>query len=89
MVVLISKIDKDLAKKVVKGLGIKNPKADKILNHSYPADADPKDYQPTAADPQPAQSKALSMENTAKDSIKSRKIAILAANASMIKHWMR
>ena len=75
---LLTKINKDMAKKVADGLGIKNPKPDKNMNHSYPADANPNDYQPTDANPNPESSPALSMANTRKDSIKSRMIAFLA-----------
>lgn len=77
---LLTKINKDMAKKVADGLGIKNPKPDKIMNHSYPADANPNDYQPMDANPDPKSSPALSMANTPKDSIKSRMIAFLAAD---------
>ena len=77
---LLTKINTNLANRVAKGLGIENPKPDKIMNHSYPADADPKDYQPTDANPNPEKSPALSMANTAKDSVKSRMVAILAAD---------
>jgi catalase len=45
-----------------------------------PADADPKSYQSKEADPDIQSSAALSMENTVKNTIKSRQIAILAAD---------
>ncbi len=77
---LITKINKDLAKLVADRLGIKNPKPDKIMNHSYPADANPNDYQPMDANPDPKSSPAVSMANTRKDSIKSRMIAFFAAD---------
>lgn len=77
---LLTKIDKSLAERVAAGLGIKNLKPDSITNHSYPADADPRSYQSSDADPDIPSSAALSMENTVKNTIKSRQIAILAAD---------
>jgi catalase len=77
---LLTKIDKSLAERVAKGLGIKIPKGGAITNHSVPADADPKSYQSKEADPDIQSSAALSMENTVKNTIKSRQIAILAAD---------
>lgn len=80
MVSLLTKIDKSLAERVAAGLGLKIQKPDAITNHSYPADADPKSYQSIEADPDIPKSEALSMENTVKDTIQSRQIAILAAD---------
>ena len=50
------------------------------MNHSIPADGNLGKFQPKMVDQGLEQSAALSMANTKKDSIKSRKIAILAAN---------
>jgi catalase len=80
VVSLLTKVDRSLAEKVAAGLGFKTPKPDDITNHSYPADADPKSYQSTAADPDIAKSEALSMENTVKNTIRSRQVALLAAD---------
>jgi catalase len=80
MVGLLTKVNMSLAERVADGLGIKVPKPGSITNHSYPADADPKAYQSTDASPDIPSSNALSMQNTVKDTIKSRKIAILAAD---------
>jgi catalase len=74
-------IDKTLAKSVAMNLGIKTiPKLTGSLNKSVPADGNPKDFQPIQKEPEIPSSAALSMANTPKDSIKTRKIAFLVAN---------
>ncbi len=77
---LLSHIDKSLAKRVADGLGFAVPaKVDGPLNQSIPADGDPKDFQPRGykeLKPSPA----LSMANTMKGSIATRKIALLMAD---------
>ncbi len=80
MVGLLTKVNKSLAERVAKGLGIEVPKPGAITNHSFPADVDPKEYQSIEADPDIPAAASLSMENTVKDTIKSRQIAILAAD---------
>ena len=55
-------------------------KLDKPLNMSVPADADVKRFQPKAVKKPIGHSPALSMANTVKESIKTRKVAILAAD---------
>ena len=60
-------------------LGMDVPKPKEPLNHNFGADANEKDYQDHPARQTIEKSEALSMANTIKDSIKSRKIAILAA----------
>jgi len=77
---LLSKINKSLAGRVAEGLGFDVPKPGEITNHSFPADADPKSYQSIEADPDISSSPAVSMENTVKNTIKTRQIAILAAD---------
>ncbi len=77
---LLTKINKSLAEQVAAGLGFDVPKTGEITNHSFPADVDPKTYQSIDADPDIPSSPAVSMENTVKNSIKSRQIAILAAD---------
>ncbi|HUR30923.1 MAG TPA: catalase [Saprospiraceae bacterium] len=80
MVGLLTQVDKTLAAKVARGLGIPVPKApEQPMNHSIPADGDPKKFQPRrkiAMDVSPA----LSMANTVKNTISTRQIAILAAD---------
>ncbi len=80
MVGLLTFINKDLAKKVGDNLGIKPAKPQSPVNHSFPADANPDDYQSKEIEMSLKKSEALSMANTVKDSIKSRQIAFLIAN---------
>jgi catalase len=80
MVFMLSQVDRSLAEQVAHELGIPVPaKIDGPLNKSMPADANPKDFQPTRAKAM-APSPALSMANTPKDTIKTRKIAALVAD---------
>lgn len=72
-------VDSDLAKQVAAGLGIPVPKPEQPINHSIPADGNPKNFQSVIADPPVEKSKALSMENTIKKS-ETRKVAILATD---------
>jgi catalase len=81
MVGLLAHVDETLANRVAEGLGLSIPtKLDKPLNMSVPADGDVKQFQPQPAKKSLTQSAALSMTNTVKDSVKTRKIAILAAD---------
>jgi catalase len=81
MVYVLSQVDKTLASRVAEGLGISVPtKIDGPLNLNVPADASPKSYQPKRVNQEVGNSPALSMANTVKDSIKTRKIAVLAAD---------
>ncbi|KAA6438470.1 catalase [Dyadobacter flavalbus] len=81
MLGILSLIDKSLASGVGYALGLTVPQQpEQPINHSYPADADPKDYQPVITEGKLTASAALSMANTPKDSIKTRKIAFLAAD---------
>ncbi len=81
MLFLLDRINANLALKVAAGLGAEVP--EKIagpLNLSFPAGADPKDYQPAPAR-KPAQlSPALSMAGKPKKGIKTRQVAFLAAD---------
>jgi catalase len=78
---MLTQVDKTLASKVAEGLGIPLPKAlEQTLNQSIPADGDPKKFQPVKVRPSLQISKALSMANTIKNTIKTRRIAILAAD---------
>lgn len=81
MIGILSLVDKGLAAEVAFALGLKVPQEpEKPINHSLPADADPKDYEPIQVEGKVKVSPALSMKNTIKDSIQSRKVAILAAD---------
>lgn len=81
MVGILTRVDKTLAARVADGLGIPVPDQPlSPINHSIPADGNEEDYQPLDIKQSIEKSDALSMLNTIKDSIKTRKIAILAAN---------
>lgn len=82
MIGILTQVDRDLAAQVAHGLGLEVPAApERPINHSVPADADRESYEPfPPRDPVPETSSALSMANTVKDSIRTRKIAILAAD---------
>jgi len=81
LVGILAHVDETLAQRVAQGLGIGVPsKLDKPLNMSVPADMDVKRLQPKPVTKPIAPSPALSMANTAKDSIKTRQVAILAAD---------
>jgi catalase len=80
MVNLLTQVDKLLADEVAAALGLVAGKPEQPMNHSVPADANPKDYQPRKVKASIEASAALSMANTAKNSIQTRKIALLAAD---------
>jgi len=81
MLGLLNHVDKGLAATVAYALGLHVPVIPlEELNGSVPADADPADYSPEQKDGELAKSEALSMSGTLKDSIATRKIAILAAD---------
>jgi catalase len=81
MLYLLSQIDDGLASQVAYCLGLHIPKAlEKPLNQSAPADADPERYKSLNPEGSLNKSAALSMVNTPKDSIRTRKVAILAAD---------
>ncbi len=80
MLGILALIEKDLAAKVAYALGLEVPKTPAQPNASIPADGKPADYQPVHVESSLRKSEALSMVNTAKDSISTRRIAILAAD---------
>ncbi len=80
MVGILSQIDADLAAAVADGLGFPVPRPEQPINRSFGADTNPKSVQPIKAKSSVAASKPLSMENTVKDSIKTRKVAALIAD---------
>lgn len=81
MVSILSQIDHTLATNVAKELGLEVP-AHPIqpVNMGIPADGDPKKYAPKTVTLPIEKSGALSMAGTKKDTIKSRQIAVLAAD---------
>jgi len=81
MLNFLLQIDESLAAAVAYKLGMHIPKElSTQLNQTIPADADPERYRSIVKEGSLASSKALSMANTVKDSIATRKIAILAAD---------
>nr|WP_233632579.1 MULTISPECIES: catalase [Parapedobacter] len=81
MIGVLAHVDRALAAAVAYALRLSVPaNTGEPLNHSFPADADPSDYQPIPAESPLARSEALSMANTPKDTIATRKIAVLAAD---------
>jgi len=81
MLGLLSQVDTELAEKVAAGLGLQVPaKPEEPMNRSFGADTDPQSVQPVKVESSVEKSAALSMENTFKDSIKTRKIAALIAD---------
>ncbi|MBW8683636.1 catalase [Chitinophaga rhizophila] len=84
MLGILTQVDRDLTAQVAYGLGLEAPAGpEQPVNHGVPADADQAHYEPfPPKDPVPDISLALSMANTVKDSISTRKIAILAADGA-------
>jgi catalase len=81
MLGMLNHVDKGLAAAVAYALGLHVTTIPLTeLNGSIPADADPADYTPEQKEGELAKSEALSMAGTLKDSIATRKIAILAAD---------
>ena len=78
---MLTQIDKNLVTKVADGLGLPVPKGPQSpMNFGVPADANAKEYEPVKIKPVIDKSPALSMQDTIKDSIKTRKIAFLIGN---------
>jgi catalase len=81
MLYMLAQVDHSLASRVAEGLGIAVPtQLDTPLNMSFPADADVEQYQPRRLIKAVGSSPALSMAHTVKNTIKTRKIAVLAAD---------
>ncbi len=80
MLLILKEVDLGLAGAVAVNIGAHiDHKNEEPLNQSFPADADPETYQSGKAMEPAMLSKVLSMKHTIKDSIATRKIAILAA----------
>ncbi|CAG5006869.1 Catalase HPII [Dyadobacter sp. CECT 9275] len=81
MLRILSMIDKGLAADVAFALRIHVPQDTELpVNHSVPADGEPADFDSLTFEQTVSISAALSMSNTTKDSIKTRKVALLAAD---------
>lgn len=74
-------INKDLAKKVAGKVGVQVRKL-KYPNQSLPADSNIEQLQSKEREPDTKSSAALSMKDTIKDTIKSRKIGFIIANGA-------
>ncbi|WP_192085274.1 catalase [Algoriphagus sp. Y33] len=93
MVGMLTYVSEELAKHVAEGLGI-NPitKPEEPLNHSFPADADPKDYEPKEVKSSVQKSEKLSLMASNGKGIKGRMIAILATDgvdAESLEHYKK
>ncbi|MBV4355845.1 catalase [Pinibacter aurantiacus] len=80
MLGILSLIHKDLAGKVAFKLGLAVSKPERPINKSIPADAPVEQYESKIVKSTLDKSAALSMAGTVKDTIKTRTIAVLAAN---------
>ncbi|MEO8377176.1 MAG: catalase, partial [Candidatus Sumerlaeota bacterium] len=78
---LLTQVDRRLVEHVAEKLGLPVPSGPmRPMNHSVPADADQKKFEPISKPLSLKSSAALSMANQPADTIKSRKIAIMIAN---------
>lgn len=81
MINTLANVDMGMAQYVADKLGMSKPtKVAEVVNHQMPADGNAKDYKPIKKSPPVEKSAALSMANTIKDTIKTRCIALLAAD---------
>lgn len=76
---LLAQVDPKLAADVARALSMEVPEAPDLLNLSYPADADPKDYQPQKVSKKPGKSAALSQADQP-CSASTRRVAVLVAD---------
>lgn len=77
---MLTKVDKALAAKVAEGLGIPVPEPKQNFNEHIPADGDADEFKSISISPEIKKSKTLSMANTVKNTIRTRRIAILAGD---------
>ncbi len=80
MIKMLTYVDKGLAAAVAVYLGLKIPTKIEPVNGSMPADGNPDDYMPVFFESSLESSAALSMQNTVKNTIKTRQIAFLVAD---------
>lgn len=89
MLYLLAQIDGGLAAQVAYCLGLHIPARLNIpLNQNIPADGDPEEYKSLNPEGSLEKSDALSMANTVKNTIRTRKIALLAADGVNEKNLM-
>jgi catalase len=86
MVGMLAQVDAGLAQRVAVGLGMKKiPRISGPLNMSFPADANPRDWQPTPVNREVAPSPATSIlltPNKPEPNIRTRKVAFLVSEGS-------
>ena len=81
MTAMLNLVDEGLAARVAEGLGFRRvPDLQLPINQSVPADGDPAQFQPRRNGRPAGKSPALSMANTVKNTIATRRVAILAAD---------
>ena len=81
MLGILAQVDTGLASQIAYNIGVHIPQPpEQPMNHSIPADANPADHQPIFKEASFDISPALSMAGTIKDSIRTRKIAVLIAD---------
>jgi catalase len=81
MLAMLDRVDHELAMRVAEGLGYEEiPEMEKPVNRSIPADGKPEDFEPRQLAKEIGSSPALSMESTRKESIVTRKVAVVAAD---------
>jgi catalase len=81
MVGLLTQVDQTLAANVADALGLKAPKGPAMpMNHSIPADGNPKNFQPIKVTLPIKESPALSIANLKKNTIATRQVAVLCAD---------
>jgi catalase len=81
MLFLLNQVDKGLAGRVASGLGMEVPgQLDSPMNLSVPADVDPRTLQPKRVTQAVERSEALSMVATANGEVRTRRVAVLAAD---------
>jgi catalase len=81
MLGILMQIDKGLATEVAWALGLHLPtEPEQPMNHSFPAGANPDDFQPIVVEGSLDKSEALSMAGYVMDNIRTRQVAILVAD---------
>lgn len=80
MIGILSLVNESLAVQVASNIGLLVNKPEHPINRSVPADGDPAAFEPLPIKSSIESSAALSMANTVKDTVKTRKIAFLVAD---------
>jgi catalase len=81
MLGLLGFVSEELALRVAEGFGMAQiPRVQPPINHHVPADGWPADYQPRRGRKPVETSRPLSMADTVKDTVRSRRVAILVAD---------